>query len=562
MKPIMLLAGLLGTITLAGCRVSGQSSTSSLSTSFAQRSSSSPSTSGSLFVATEQPHMVGQVSQTVPPIGSIDFVATNAAFEISSDGRKLMFSSDGGSTWTFVHRFPQPINQLDMVTNQIGWEVANQCGNNGCTKGIVARTEDGGRTWVTVYTLPESTGPIDFISPDQGWLFAGQPGSRQLLHTTDGGKTWTKMASPTQFGKFISGTMCFITPKTGWLLTGGVMTGGYQGKALYITHNGGQSRTPLALSLGALGEFPSHQGSVPQSLPLAGYVSLFHFVNGQVGWAYFSRGDAFQTVDGGHTWRPVWTKQFPPQATNLTSFGFDTAHNGWVVSQDPNALWTTADRGQSWKQVSGAMPVPSREIQFLTNRKGIGSDAYGVMVTNDGGYSWTRLNGTPGTVSLNRVGLGQYWAVGSRYHLYFSADGGHIWEKRNLPNNFYVTQAAFWSIHSGLVTGPSRAQLAVVYHTSNGGATWVKMHWPFLPHFVTAPNEQDWWAISYTHNISRPYLYHTQDGGVHWKRYQVSSWNSDTYLLGINFVTPRIWLYIGESNVVDNPRWGKTLDST
>ena len=90
----------------------------------------------------------------------------------------------------------------------------------------------------------------------------------------------------------------------------------------------------------------------------------------------------------------------------------------------------------------------------------------------------------------------------------------------------------------------------MVYHTSNGGATWVKMHWPFLPHFVTAPNEQDWWAISYTHNISRPYLYHTQDGGVHWKRYQVSGWNSDTYLLGINFVTPQFGYILGNPTLL------------
>jgi photosystem II stability/assembly factor-like uncharacterized protein len=141
-------------------------------------------------------------------------------------------------------------------------------------------------------------------------------------------------------------------------------------------------------------------------------------------------------------------------------------------------------------------------------------------------------------------------------------------EKRPFPNGFYGTEAAFWSTYSGVVIGPSRTKLAVVYYTSNGGMTWVKMHWPFLAHFLTAINKQDWWAISYTHNGGGPYLFHTQDGGVHWMRYQKPGWNSATYLLGIKFVTPSIWLYIGEANVADNPRWwtalkfSSTLDPT
>src|SRR5207247_1018846 len=79
---------------------------------------------------------------------------------------------------------------------------------------------DGGRTWNSV-AIPTARS-ISFINPREGWLltmgdWVWPHGSDQsILHSTDGGKTWTGV-SGFHSGNSFRDWIAFLTPATGWM---------------------------------------------------------------------------------------------------------------------------------------------------------------------------------------------------------------------------------------------------------------------------------------------------------------------------------------------------------
>ncbi|MEO6939909.1 MAG: hypothetical protein ABI444_07200, partial [Candidatus Kapaibacterium sp.] len=102
------------------------------------------------------------------------------------------WTSQSQATWNLVAQFPQGLVTamyfFDEITGFVGF---------GTTNGI-SRTTDGGVTW-TPCSIPAWTatqdpwiGDIWFLNRTEGWATRvyGDFG-KFLLHTTDGGSTWT-----------------------------------------------------------------------------------------------------------------------------------------------------------------------------------------------------------------------------------------------------------------------------------------------------------------------------------------------------------------------------------
>jgi photosystem II stability/assembly factor-like uncharacterized protein len=130
----------------------------------------------------------------------------------------ILATSDFGRTWVRVWRGPAELRDVDFVSASVGWALGD---------GILLGTVDGGQHW---HRLGQPrAGPlrrIHFASPTQGWGVAGgtdqadqgpmqAQGTTTLVHTSDGGRTWSALAAPAP-----PQSVCFTAPDDGWLASG------------------------------------------------------------------------------------------------------------------------------------------------------------------------------------------------------------------------------------------------------------------------------------------------------------------------------------------------------
>ena len=137
-------------------------------------------------------------------------------------------------------------------------------------------------------------GKIRFVSANEGWISGGMG---NLLHTTNGGNTWT-IVTPFPSDTVFSASdpawwsMCWVNQNYGWKInTIGVENAG-QGAVIHETTNGGMTWEKKILSTN-----PGDNGIQIQ------------FVNQTTGWALIYNFSTFaasflKTTDGGNNWSP------------------------------------------------------------------------------------------------------------------------------------------------------------------------------------------------------------------------------------------------------------------
>jgi photosystem II stability/assembly factor-like uncharacterized protein len=332
----------------------------------------------------------------------------------------------------------------------------------------------------------------DFRGPNLGWaVLASDTDDSQayVFRTTDGAKHWDRIASFTgSFGGF-----------------------GVEIKFLDLSH---------------------------------GFISGFD-ANGYVG-----QGSAFGTEDGGFHWKPIVS---PDTSRALT---FPTIEEGWVLTAAYSPLsfklFSTLDRGTTWKQVSwpqdalwsgnGRLP----NLQFRADGEGwVGSqgDRPVVHSTTDGGATWQAhsipaaldMSPTP-PVGLALSGAQQYSVFvqllpkigviafvldgAGDEKAFVSFDQGSSWQSSPQPPDGIPYEAIstldsrhWWAFYS-----------RVLLKTSNSGATWVGTrvsslleNWNYSPaHLIDTEHA---WSIQTNNGASG--LAMTSDGGVTWNPVEV-----------------------------------------
>lgn len=136
----------------------------------------------------------------------LQFVDADSGW-VMDNADRLRRSTNGGRTWHDVSTppmsdnspSPYPVQQQDLffVDANYGWATANDCvelnGLRGCTIEEQTHTTDGGQTWSV--PIPGAQGKLLFIDRLNGWAFDQANGRSTLHRTTDGGYTWTDVAS-------------------------------------------------------------------------------------------------------------------------------------------------------------------------------------------------------------------------------------------------------------------------------------------------------------------------------------------------------------------------------
>jgi hypothetical protein len=244
---------------------------------------------------------------------------------------------------------------------------------------------------------------VVFTNEKDGWA-CGRCGT--ILHTADGGKTWARQNSGTQF---TLSSISFVDPQNGW-------TVGDEGTILH-TADGGKTWDK-------------------QKSPISYYLMKVYFATLLKGWIVTERTTVLFTDDGGKT----WIKQFSGEDYILKAISFCDALNGWAVGEY-GYIYHTSNGGVTWEKQAGMFRI-SRETgeivggTFLfdvvaVNPKtawAVGIDGY-VTKTLDGGRTWKPVvTGGPKTqfycVASDRA---ERILIGGNGTFLSSADGGKTW---------------------------------------------------------------------------------------------------------------------------------------
>ncbi|HET9014182.1 MAG TPA: hypothetical protein VFN57_01205 [Thermomicrobiaceae bacterium] len=245
------------------------------------------------------------------------------------------------------------LTSLALVPGHGLWAFGTACAglvDTSCRPVAVASPDGRGFSQVALPTLPPALhATLAHPTASDAWIAAGAdvPGAGRIVASHDGGKTWQTLPDPAPTDPWQA--LTFRSATEGWLLSGSVPGAGQQIKTLYHTTNGGRTWQRVAGG-------PFNATPIPgTALPTSGYVGPLVFPTPTTGWIASPRGGLLHSSDGGRTWARV--RGVTCGDLTCQSVGFASPTVGWVVSN--GGLWLTTDGGAVWRQarVPGEVPV-------------------------------------------------------------------------------------------------------------------------------------------------------------------------------------------------------------
>jgi photosystem II stability/assembly factor-like uncharacterized protein len=179
----------------------------------------------------------------------------------------------------------------------------------------------------------------------------------------------------------------------------------------------------------------------------------------------------------------------------------ETGKPGYLAATNAG-LYRSFDPAKGWQKLPFGTGLDPRASCISTNLEEpetiwVGTPASGVLVTKDGGKTWSQSAGIPVDFPVNTVvqdpHRASYVYVGSKQAFYLSHDGGATWSRRggNLPfgdfTSILVNPRNGDEIFAGnaFQTGDSGGG---VYRTTNGGTTWARID----PKSRRLPSQRIW----------------------------------------------------------------------
>jgi photosystem II stability/assembly factor-like uncharacterized protein len=377
------------------------------------------------------------------------------------------------------------------------------------------------QTWQWQNPLPQGNTLNDahFIDANNGWA-VGNGGT--ILHTTDGGLTWTRQACGTN--RNLKGVW-FANASRGWAV------GGYQTR-LYTTNGGitwitGNSCSSCEIDYDDITGFDADRkwavgrGEVISTADSGFWYTqmtqTWHFesvcfVGASNGWTVGDYGNIYHTTNAGHTWSAQ------TGTGNLKGVTFVNSNYGWAVGTGGLILHTT-DAGTTWTSQSSGFANPLTDVTFRDENIGwaVGyninsSDNGAILKTTNGGVNWTIIT-TSADNWLNHISFpdaNNGRVVGNNGTIMRTTNAGTTWSTvsqgvtyARLTDVDFVDASNGWAVGSGIL------------HTTNGGETWYTQAF-FSDNttiYVDFIDANEGWVGK---GVSSNEIVHTTDGGQTW----------------------------------------------
>lgn len=307
----------------------------------------------------------------------------------------IVATSNGGRSWYAQNSglTDTTLNRVDFVDNTHGWAVGepHEISGNSSTPGpgTIIATTNGGKTWtpqtnnVTPALDPNVENDLEglsFISPQQGWIavssYTGSSNSGAILHTTDGGATYSPQVIPDPLAGIAD--VYFTDSQNGWALADSRFdfqtSSGIPAKILHTT-NGGVTWTEQFTS-------PDPNGSSFEAIK---------FFDASDGAAVGDAGQIFRTKDGGTTWTGATINAPAGTYTNTTFTDVAFPMERTVaVSAEPQGegigtkILLSSNGGATFTPQTTAIASTINSISFAKDtHSGWASGENGVILSND-----------------------------------------------------------------------------------------------------------------------------------------------------------------------------------
>ncbi len=266
-----------------------------------------------------------------------------------SDCRGLLFrTEDGGDSWHQAYSGDVAPLAMQFGPDGIGWIAGGPASVGTYTSrlrgaaGTLLLTTDNGESWEPAYSGEGADGAflsVSFTSETDGWIGTA---TGRLLHTVDGGKTWTQGSAS------CANWVSFVTPDHGFAFCGfptnpgpGMMSKSF----LRTTDSGTTWQLVDSVS--------QPQERRAGGLPFTGYGSGFTMRTKTDGWIALSRGGLLHTTDAGATWEGVYRGVQTIGAEDIDyseaqGVQFLTESHGFALF-NRRYLMETTDGGSTWK---------------------------------------------------------------------------------------------------------------------------------------------------------------------------------------------------------------------
>jgi len=357
----------------------------------------------------------------------------------------ILHSTNGGSSWSAEPSGTAPYTTLQDITflnEDLGWAVGNA--------GTILKTADGGDTWEyqkreSVYNLADVWYyDVMFIDNLNGWCVGGRgevsPSTGLLLHTSDGGRSWSAQS--------FDSTQClygitFVDTVTGWAV-GGDWSGSHVNAIVLRTTDGGLNWEELT----------------GNDLPTVNKLEAVTFVDALNGWVVGSKATILRTTDGGASWENKYAV-FECNSWECTSWDVD------IPSGDSTCV-------DSICVDSTALPTPT-----LYAVAAIGSShcwAIGkqgaIMYTSDGGTTWDQqYSGTTEDLcAVTFISASTGWVIGDKGIILYTDNGGATWSIQPSGAIGTLLGVAFIDRDYGwIVGGDKEGNNIILLSTTTGG---------------------------------------------------------------------------------------------
>lgn len=124
---------------------------------------------------------------------NLQYVNPNDGYLNTADGH-LWATHDGGRHWRMVKQLPFGPFVGDFISAKVGWALDGPVSGPKTNWRLMLReTRDGGQIWHPMGSVPDQgVAGVSFTNQQAGWIINGN----HLLHTTDGGRSWTAVNLP------------------------------------------------------------------------------------------------------------------------------------------------------------------------------------------------------------------------------------------------------------------------------------------------------------------------------------------------------------------------------
>ncbi len=335
---------------------------------------------------------------------TLAFDALHRLVATSGEGAFLWESFDGGTDYTPLHEQPSGNGFLDLLRLADGTLVASS------DIGDLVWSSDGGASWTNATKSPADGIRVSIaavsVLPNGRAFAAGRDssGPHRFLRSDDAGHTWREIAHPLvdvqaiAFADLELGFAGGDQDRIARTADGGqswqsASLGGVLGGDMRVGDFAFTSQATFASSYGAGGKgavFRSIDGGQSwqlsnQGLPTSRHYSSISFPHDPIGFVCGGGSGTkwlYRTVDGGATWQSMSTAGLP-DLLHATHW-FDLA-NGLLTSRSAG-IWRTSDGGAHWTQV---WTEPCAPIHFRDGLHGIASTTSGELVlSDDAGLTW------------------------------------------------------------------------------------------------------------------------------------------------------------------------------